>query len=139
MFVFKRLEPIKTPLVNKFYAQHSVRGRAKKHDAVWVAYYRTDIVAACRVQNKSEFLLLSTLFVDPFYRGCKVATGLLSFLLQQQSGTVYTFAYKHALNVYYALGFSAVTVLTPDVRVCFDMYKHRDVIALNYTHRSLGS
>ena len=44
MLVIKQLESIKTPLVNKFYTLHHVRGRANKQDQVWVAYDNNMII-----------------------------------------------------------------------------------------------
>ena len=49
-FRFCLLEPIKTPLVNKFYDKHNARGRASKADQVWVAYKETEI-ANCRLPS----------------------------------------------------------------------------------------
>ena len=59
MYKVEVLNELKTPLVNKFYKKHSVRGRANKQDKVWVTYYNNEIVAACRLQDKTEFLFLN--------------------------------------------------------------------------------
>ncbi|EAW27536.1 hypothetical protein ATW7_12106 [Alteromonadales bacterium TW-7] len=56
MYTTQLLDKVKTPLVNKFYKLHGASGRANKQDQVWVIYLDEQIVAACRVQHKSNFL-----------------------------------------------------------------------------------
>ncbi|CAH9066157.1 hypothetical protein PSEHALCIP103_03530 [Pseudoalteromonas haloplanktis] len=132
MLVIKQLESIKTPLVNKFYTLHHVRGRANKQDQVWVAYDNNTIIAACRLQNKPTFLFLSTVFVAPSYRLKGVATQLLVALLNAQTEPVYTFAYQRLTDFYQALGFNQVLTYTPALLTLFDAYKHRNITALKY-------
>jgi GNAT superfamily N-acetyltransferase len=132
MYVIEQLAAIKTPLVNKFYTQHRVRGRANKQDQVWVAYYNQNIVAACRVQDKTQFLFLSTLFVASQYRSKGLAKKLLLSLLKQQNKMVYTFAYKNIADLYYAIGFDSLLTCNPQLSALYDMYKHRNIVALQY-------
>ncbi|MBQ4856697.1 GNAT family N-acetyltransferase [Pseudoalteromonas sp. MMG007] len=126
------LDELKTPLVNKFYKQYNVRGRANKQDKLWVTYYNNEIVAACRLQNKVDFLFLSTVFVAPKHRGRGVAKQLISALIKQQNKVIYTFAYKNLTDLYCAIGFNQVLTYTLALQVLFDTYKHRNIIALEY-------
>ncbi|WP_372762475.1 GNAT family N-acetyltransferase [Pseudoalteromonas sp.] len=132
MYLVKQLAPIKTALVNKFYAQHSVRGRANKQDQLWVVYHNNNIVAAARVQHKAQLLLLSTVFVAAQYRGQGLAKMLLKTLLSQQPQTLYTFAYHNVVDLYLSLGFNLVLTYNPALLVLFDTYKHRNIVALEY-------
>ncbi|GAA61072.1 acetyltransferase, GNAT family protein [Pseudoalteromonas sp. BSi20652] len=132
MYIVELLDELKIPLVNKFYKKHNVRGRANKQDKVWVTYYNNEIVAACRLQDKTEFLFLSTVFVVLEHRGKGVAKQLLSTLLKSQNKTLYTFAYKNVVDLYCAIGFNQVLTYTLALQVLFDTYKHRNVVALEY-------
>jgi len=126
------LDGLKIPLVNKFYKKNNVRGRANKQDKVWVTYYNNEIVAACRLQDKTEFLFLSTVFVAVEHRGKGVAKQLLSTLLKSQDKVINTFAYKNVVDLYYAIGFNHVLTYTHTLQVLFDAYKHRKIVALEY-------
>lgn len=132
MYVIEQLAAIKTPLVNKFYTQHRVRGRANKQEQIWVVYYNQHIVAACRLQDKAQFLFLSTLFVAPQHRSKGLAKKLLLSLLSEQTKIVYTFAYKHLAHLYSAIGFNPLLSYPPPLQLLYNMYKHRNIVALQY-------
>ncbi|KAA1158500.1 GNAT family N-acetyltransferase [Pseudoalteromonas sp. SR43-6] len=132
MYKVEVLNELKTPLVNKFYKKHSVRGRANKQDKVWVTYYNNEIVAACRLQDKTEFLFLSTMFVALEHRGKGIAKQLLSTLLKSQNREIKTFAYENVADLYCAIGFNQVLTYTLALQVLFDTYKHRNIVALEY-------
>ncbi|MBZ2192557.1 GNAT family N-acetyltransferase [Pseudoalteromonas arctica] len=132
MYIVKLLDGLKVPLVNKFYKKHNVRGRANKQDKVWVTYYNNEIVAACRLQDKTEFLFLSTVFVALEHRGKGVAKQLLSTLLKSQDKMINTFAYKNVVDLYCAIGFNQMLTYTLALQVLFDTYKHRNIVALEY-------
>jgi N-acetylglutamate synthase-like GNAT family acetyltransferase len=119
------------PLINKFYNQFSVRGRANKQDQCWVV--RADkIIAGCRVQHKEEALFLSTVFVDPAYRAQGVAKDLIATALASQHGRVYTFAYRDLEPFYQKLGFERVSSLPECLLNSFTNYvkQKRDIVAL---------
>lgn len=132
MYIVELLDGLKVPLVNKFYKKHNVRGLANKQDKVWVTYYNNEIVAACRLQDKTEFLFLSTVFVALEHRGKGVAKQLLSTLLKSQDKMINTFAYKNVVDLYCAIGFNQVLTYTLALQVLFDTYKHRNIVALEY-------
>ncbi|KTD89414.1 GNAT family N-acetyltransferase [Pseudoalteromonas sp. CR1] len=132
MYTTQLLDTVKTPLVNKFYKVHGVSGRANKQDQVWVIYLGTHIVAACRLQNKTTFLFLSTVYVAPEHRSKGVAKQLITDLLTHQHMHVYTFAFKNIADLYRSIGFNQVLTYTPEIHVLFDMYKHRNIVALEY-------
>ncbi|KID54745.1 hypothetical protein JF50_22925 [Pseudoalteromonas luteoviolacea] len=101
------LPAIQTPLVNKFYQANRVRGRATKQDLVWVVKL-TELIAACRVQKVEQDAFLSTVFVDPEYRGKGVATQLLASAIEAED-LVYTFAYQDVVSLYLQLDFINVS------------------------------
>ena len=132
MYTTQLLDKVKTPLVNKFYKLHGASGRANKQDQVWVIYLDEQIVAACRVQHKSNFLFLSTVYVAKEHRSKGLAKQLITDLLKHQHMHVYTFAFKNIVDLYLSIGFNQVLTYTPEIHVLFDMYKHRNIVALEY-------
>ena len=132
MYTVKKLDAIKTPLVNKFYAKYHVRGRANKQDEIWVVYNNIEIIAACRLQEKNEFLFLSTVFVAPAHRSKGLAKKLLLALLHQQSRTVYSFAYKNIIDLYTDIGFNQVLTYTKALSSLYNLYKHRNLVVIKY-------
>ncbi|OCQ20504.1 hypothetical protein A7985_15750 [Pseudoalteromonas luteoviolacea] len=103
------LPAIQTPLVNKFFQEHRVRGRATKQDQVWVIK-QTELVAACRVQNVDDDAFLSTVFVEADYRGQGLAKMLISQAVKSTNQSVYTFAYQDVLPLYLKLDFTTVAI-----------------------------
>ncbi|WP_217874954.1 GNAT family N-acetyltransferase [Pseudoalteromonas shioyasakiensis] len=138
-FRFCLLEPIKTPLVNKFYDKHNARGRASKADQVWVVYKETEIIAACRVQDQSGQLFLSTLYVDEIWRGQKVASQLLATVTAAQKGTVFTFVYQNLIDFYLQNGFNYALTLPNSLQSLFEVYAHRNVVAMHFTRDTVPS
>lgn len=127
----ERLEAIATPLVNKFYQAHSVRGRANKQDQVWVVKAPT-LIAACRLQDRKSSLFLSTLYVEPQSRGQGVAKRLVLDALAAQQQTVFTFPYRHLESFYQSLGFTQSHSLPCEIDTLFTAYRQqgRDIIAM---------
>ncbi|OHU88419.1 MULTISPECIES: GNAT family N-acetyltransferase [Pseudoalteromonas] len=124
------LEPVATPLINKFYQQHKGRGRATKHDQNWVVK-APDIIAACRVQDKEGELFLSSVLVAEDFRNQGVARALLTQVIAYQSNTLYTFAYRHLCDFYQRLGFSNCN-LPLKLQPYFNSYvaQKRDIVAM---------
>ncbi|MBU77042.1 MAG: GNAT family N-acetyltransferase [Pseudoalteromonadaceae bacterium] len=136
---FCLLEPIKTPLVNKFYDKHGARGRACKADQVWVCYSGLEIIAACRIQNQSGSLFLSTLYVDDAWRGQKIASQLLTTLITAQNASIFTFAYQNLIDFYVQNGFNCTLTLPNSLQSLFELYAHRNIVAMHCTRHTVPS
>jgi len=124
------LEPIKTPLVNKFYNKYGARGRATKQDIIWVVYAELEMIAACRIQRRDGYLFLSTLLVAPRWRKQGIAKKLLLLLLSKQQEAVFTFAYQSLIDFYRSIGFNYVLTLPLPISTLFRVYKRRNIVAL---------
>ncbi|MBQ4850797.1 GNAT family N-acetyltransferase [Pseudoalteromonas sp. MMG012] len=131
MYVVKQLTPMSVPLINKFYQQFSVRGRATKQDQCWVVK-STEIIAGCLIQSKDDALLLSTVFVHPEYRSQGFAKSLLTSVLQSQNEVLYTFSYRKLDGFYRQLGFEYSPNLPHHLSVSFSNYirQKRDIVAM---------
>lgn len=127
------LDSVQTPLANKFYQAHKVRGRANKQDDIWVIK-NANIVALCRVQNRKGNLFLSTLFVDPTYRNQGLANRLISKIRSQYDQVIYTFAYEDLEVFYRKFGFYVSTSLPDELAGMFNAYQqqNRKIIPMEY-------
>ncbi|AWB66818.1 N-acetyltransferase [Saccharobesus litoralis] len=108
------LEPVKLPLVNKFYRANNGRGSAIKSDLIWVARKHNDIVGTLRFSAQQDAWLLTGVLVSELYQGQGIGTHLLGSALNKldQFGAkpVYTFPYQHLVPWYQKLGFCCVEV-----------------------------
>ena len=117
----------------------SSRGRAAKHDKVWVVRTQGTIIAACRYRPVSEQWLLCGVYVDGNWRGQGIAKRLLSKAItefqQMLPGThIYTFAYHHLQPLYAGLGFVHCEQLTPTLQRLLSSYlgQKRQLVAMYY-------
>ncbi|MBE0365391.1 hypothetical protein PULV_a2175 [Pseudoalteromonas ulvae UL12] len=129
-----QLDALKTPLVNKFYDRCRAKGRAKKHDNVWVVYYRRQIIAACRIQSIDCEYFLSTVMVEPAYRGQGLARFFILNILSQLSQPLVTFAYSHLRDFYSSLGFTEVDGLSTSLSSRFNQYQKQqsNLLAMSF-------
>ncbi|KJY90845.1 N-acetyltransferase [Pseudoalteromonas piscicida] len=140
MLTIELLPAIMTPLVNKFYDAHKARGRAAKHDKVWVVKERSDIIAACRFQPVDGNWLLVGVYVASQYRNQGIAktlikTAINQFRAQQPQQIIYTFAYCHLNDFYLALGFQSNSLeLPPELASRLSSYlgQNRQLVAMYY-------
>ena len=118
-----QLDTLRIPLVNKFYDRCRAKGRAKKHDTVWVVYYRSHIIAACRIQLLEDKLFLSTVMVDPEYRGLGLARFFIQNVLSDLEHPLFTFAYENLRHFYTSVGFVYVDSLPSSLSSRFKQYQ----------------
>jgi citrate lyase synthetase len=137
-FKVSQLDKIKTPIINKFYDLNRVKGRANKQDDVWVVRHNSDIIAACRIQNISGHLFLSTLFVTDKMRHKGIARALISHLISYYKSTehheIITFAYSDLTSLYFSTGFTLCDTMPEPLAVMFNNYlkQGRKISAMRY-------
>ncbi|USE70272.1 GNAT family N-acetyltransferase [Pseudoalteromonas maricaloris] len=140
MLTIELLPAVMTPLVNKFYAANKARGRAAKHDKVWVAKNSNEIIAACRLQPVDGYWLLVGVYVASQYRKQGIAKKLIEtviaqFRSQQPQQIIYTFAYCHLHDFYSTLGFQSNSLeLPPELASRLSSYlgQNRQLVAMYY-------
>ncbi|MEJ6474018.1 GNAT family N-acetyltransferase [Pseudoalteromonas piscicida] len=138
MYLIERLPAIMTPLVNKFYDKHRARGRAAKHDHIWVAKYQHEIVAACRLQPVNGDWLLVGVYVVAQHRKQGIANRLIKTAIDQlyaaaPQSAVYTFAYDYLIDFYSSLGFSCESLELPNElagRLASYLGQNRQLVAM---------
>lgn len=115
------LDPIMTPLVNKFYQQHNVRGRAKSHDKVWLIKIDNQIAATAKLTLKEKHFLLTGVFTVPLHRGKYLASQLIKHISSYYQQPIYTFAYSHLVDWYTRCAFNLCEP-PPELQSIFQAY-----------------
>lgn len=110
MYQCERLDPIKLPLINKFYRQYGARGKAKSNEQLWVVKSGAQIVAGARIGDISGCDFLTGVLVAPEYQGKGIATKLIQALLHGRDKPLYSFPYCHLMAMYQKLGFKALPI-----------------------------
>ena len=106
---YLQLEPIKYPLVNKFYRNENAKSKAKGHDTVWIAKDRQSIIAATRITPlPGNIQLLTSVYVAPVYRKQGIAFNLVKQCCLS-NGVIYTFSLTHLTDFYQQLGFKQLS------------------------------
>ena len=127
------LNPVLTPLANKFYKTNGARGKAKGNEKVWVVKHQ-HIVAAARVADICGCDFLTGVHVEATLTGQGIATRLITQLLKSQHKNCYTFPYADLYQWYQKLGFVSVTFvdLPKPLQLRFERYKGqgRDIVCM---------
>jgi N-acetylglutamate synthase-like GNAT family acetyltransferase len=109
---FERLEPIKLPLVQRFYKNHYPQSKANRSEMVIVGYNHGIICAAVRLKCIEKHRLLTGMAVDSSMRSRGVGTSLLNYCQQTiLTNNVYCFALNSLENFYQKNRFM---VINPD-------------------------
>lgn len=110
--VFKRVDELRLPLVNRFYASCNYNVKCGRHDRVYSLSHQGNIVAAARLMPHPQgYFLLRNLCVAPEVRKQGVATCLLTRILADlvainNDVSCYCYALPHLQSFYLALGFT---------------------------------
>ncbi|USD65414.1 GNAT family N-acetyltransferase [Vibrio sp. SCSIO 43136] len=103
---FEQIEPIKLPLVKRFYKQHYPAGKAKSDELIIAAYSGPAMVAVVRFRHIEETRLLTGMVVDTKYRSQGIGAALMAYCQQQiLRDQDYCFALEHLENFYCRFGF----------------------------------
>jgi len=144
-FEVSLLDKIKTPIINKFYDLNRVKGRANKQDDVWVVRYNNDIIAACRIQNISGALFLSTVFVIDKMRNKGIARDLINYVTHfyrsdTKQNEIITFAYSYLEKLYLSSGFICCNNMPIHLSQMYNNYQKqgRKITAMCFSQITLG-
>jgi predicted GNAT family N-acyltransferase len=114
--VFKCVDELRLPLVNRFYTSCNYNVKCGRHDRVFSLSQQGKIIAAARLMPHHQgYFLLRNLCVSPEARNQGVATHLLTKILAELAPTnstasCYCYALPHLQNFYLALGFTHLTI-----------------------------
>ncbi len=106
---FELLDPIKQPLLKRFYKQHYPSTKPKSDELTIVAYDGYDIKAVVRFRTIANYRLLTGMAVSESNRGQGIGLQLLGYcqekILQKND---FCFSYAHLQNFYEQAQFKIV-------------------------------
>jgi len=107
------IEDIQLPLVNRFYKQCRYNAKAGRGERVYVVRKTGVIVAAVRLQHKSDWFFLRAMCVDPALRNAGVGHFLLQGLEPLLSEhPCFCYPFDHLQRFYETCGFTRIDEAT---------------------------
>ena len=107
---FHPLEPLRFPLINRFYKTHYPAGKAKKDETIWIGEDNKGIQACVRFKQFEDFQLLTGMLVHPDLRSQGQGTELLTACQSQTMvKPCYCFAFSYLESFYQSAGFVTLT------------------------------
>ncbi|WP_342607969.1 GNAT family N-acetyltransferase [Vibrio tritonius] len=98
---FETLDPIKIPLIKRFYKQHYPGAKPKSDELTIVAYKESSMVALVRFREIGKYRLLTGMVVAEQCRNLRIGKELLAYCAQHILGPHdYCFAYGHLEHFY---------------------------------------
>ena len=134
---FQKVDPIKYPLVKRFYKDHYPSTKVKPTDIVIAAIHCGKMVAVVRFKPVSEEFLLTGMAVSREYRHKGVGRQLLTHCIEHYlNSNYYCFALSHLDSFYMSSGFSLIesSQLPNDLKVLFERYSRngKGLVAMRY-------
>ncbi|PSW59288.1 GNAT family N-acetyltransferase [Photobacterium leiognathi] len=107
--IYRQLDPIRLPVVNKIYKDFYPAGKAKRDESIWVAESNNSIVASVRFKSIDDVQLLTGMLVTPEYRLKGIANELIKASHSQiMQKTCYCFAFQELEKLYQKSGFVTI-------------------------------
>lgn len=110
---FERLNPLRFPLVARFYKTHYPSGAPRKDEVIWTAEGEKGLCGAVRFRqfDTDRFQLLTGMLIAPELRRQKLGVALLE-AVQEQIDLVpcYCLAFRHLVPLYQQAGFNVIDV-----------------------------
>ncbi|MDW6002115.1 GNAT family N-acetyltransferase [Vibrio mangrovi] len=132
------LDPLKLPLVQRFYKQHYPIAKAKRDEQICIAKLTNQLCAVVRFRHiGSTYRLLTGMAVSRELREQGIGHQLLSYceenVLDQQ---VFCFAYRHLESFYHQHHFVTQSVheLPAEIKQLYLRYSHqgREILPMRY-------
>jgi N-acetylglutamate synthase-like GNAT family acetyltransferase len=101
--------PSRCEQLNQFYKRNKDKARAKPEDLMYAAINAEgEICSVLRLLPYDGFLFLRSVLTAQAYRRSGIASGLITYAIEQQSNLIYTLPTPQALLLYQRLGFKTV-------------------------------
>lgn len=103
---FSQLEPIKLPIVARFYKEHYPAGKPKRDETIFLTYQENTLIGSVRFKSIDKHQLLTGMLIHPEYRQQGIGHQLMAFCAQSINLTgCYCFAFEHLVPFYSQHGF----------------------------------
>ncbi|MDP4491861.1 GNAT family N-acetyltransferase [Vibrio sp. AH4] len=137
MLEFQQFDPIKLPLIKRFYKTHYPGTKPKSDESIVVALENTEIVAVVRFRRICTYRLLTGMAVKANLRQTGIGKQLLHYCRKEQlNHDTYCFAYTHLEHFYQQGDFVRIEplALPPELNILYERYSRtgKDLIPMQY-------
>lgn len=136
---FAPLDPLRFPLVARFYKSHYPAGKPKKDEIIWTLEDPAGLGGAVRFRQFTHYQLLTGMLLAPRLRGQMLGDRFLTAIQPQiQDKPCYCFAYRYLESLYANAGFVLIdpASLPEELRGRFQSYCHSGKDLIPMRHRS---
>lgn len=124
---FSQLEPIKLPIVTRFYKEYYPAGKPKRDEIIFLTHQEHTLIGSVRFKTIDRYRLLTGMLVHPEYRQQGIGHQLMAFCSQNTDLTgCYCFAFEHLVPFYSQHGFQVLEnhELPPSLLGRFNRYSN---------------
>lgn len=136
---FQQIEPLKFPLIQRFYKQHYPTSKPKRDEKTIIARstISNNIVTCVRFRQVDQYQLLTGMAVSTEFRGLGIGNALMTYCKSRDlNSQVYCFAYTHLEEFYQRHGFISCFKenLPPALKVLFQRYTNsgKSLVPMQY-------
>lgn len=135
------LDPLRFPLVARFYKTHYPAGKPKKDEIIWTAENSSGLFGSVRFRQFPNFQLLTGMLIAPEQRGKKQGEAFLNAVQTQiQTKACYCLAYRYLEKLYNDAGFEVIEVsnLPEELRGRYQSYCNSGKDLIPMRHNSMS-
>ncbi|CDU07754.1 putative Acyl-CoA N-acyltransferase [Vibrio coralliirubri] len=135
--IITQLDPVKVPLVKRFYKEHYPTGKANKSELIYSLLLDNELCGVVRFRTIENNRLLTGMAISKQHRGQQLGSQLMGYCAQHTlTEDDYCFAYAHLTNFYARHKFVQVDPkdLPNGLRVLYERYSNsgKDLIPMHY-------
>ncbi|MBF9001267.1 GNAT family N-acetyltransferase [Vibrio nitrifigilis] len=137
--LFETLDPIKIPLIKRFYKEHYPGTKPKSDELTIVAYDDSVLVGVVRFRHVGQLRLLTGMAISSSKRGQGIGQQLLAYCVEHiLQNDDYCFAYSHLKDFYQNGGFEKISPeqLPADLKTLYQRYTQhgKDLIPMHFRY-----
>lgn len=135
--IIEQLDPIKLPLVKRFYKEHYPSGKANRSELIFTLSIGTSIQGVVRFRTVDNYRLLTGMAISTNQRNKGLGHTLMTHCRNEVlNNSDFCFAYKHLEHFYNAHGFHQLdsSDLPHPLRVLYERYTNsgKDLIPMHF-------
>lgn len=135
--IITQLDPVKVPLVKRFYKEHYPTGKANKSELIYSLLLDDELCGVVRFRAIEDSRLLTGMAISKQYRGKQLGSQLMEYCAKHTlTENDYCFAYAHLTSFYGRHQFVQVDPkqLPNALRVLYERYSNsgKDLIPMQY-------
>lgn len=135
--IIEQLDPIKLPLVKRFYKQHYPSGRANRSELILTLSIDNSLHGVVRFKTIDRFRLLTGMVISTSNRGQGLGHSLMKFCrINTLASSDYCFSFRHLESFYASHGFKTVDPdnLPSELKNLYERYSKsgKDLIPMHF-------